>query len=97
MPYKERGGWRGTVRTKTTRDTKRFPSKKEALAWEGEKRKDLKNSQTKIVTGLKSLCEAYLDYMERYPKGHLPGQALYLNSQSISTLVLLWCLGGNHG
>lgn len=68
MPYKERGGWRASVKRGEIRRQAWFPSRREALEWESEERKHLKNLRPKTSMGLLGLCEKYLDYMQRYSK-----------------------------
>jgi integrase len=68
MPYKERGGWRASVKIGGARKQAWFPSKREALEWEGKTRKDLKTQRSKTATGLLRLSMEYLDYMERFSK-----------------------------
>ncbi len=68
MPYKERGGWRGTVKINGTRKQAWFTSKREAIEWESETRKELKSQKPRTTTGLLNLSVAFLNYMERYSK-----------------------------
>ncbi len=68
MPYKARGGWRAEVRIGDKRETKWFPSKRDALSWESATRKEMKTRKPKTSTGLLSLCNEYLTYVQRFSK-----------------------------
>lgn len=77
MPYKEHKKtknapqkWRGCVVENGHRNTALFLTKKEAIEWEAQKRKELKGEATKKKSGLDllTLCAKYLDFAERYTK-----------------------------
>jgi len=70
MPYREGKRWRGCVMHAGRRYQKLFQSKKEALAWEYEKRKEMMSGTEKkeTVITLFELCDRYLDYAERFHK-----------------------------
>ena len=62
MPYKEKGRWRGKIEHQGKRFTAFRRTRKEALEWEAEKRKELKiPPRVTIPTG--SLLEAATDYL----------------------------------
>lgn len=69
MPYKEGKNWRATPFYKGSRlNTKLFPTKKEALAYEMEVKIAAEKSEQKELQGtdLMSFCIKYLDYATRY-------------------------------
>lgn len=61
MPYREGKTYRGQVYRKGKRYTKRFNTKKEAIAWEIEKQKELDLIQTPTAS-LHDAATKYLDY-----------------------------------
>jgi integrase len=68
MPYKEKTGtWRGKIYLDGKAYAKRVKTKREALSWENQKRKELKEAKKKIPTN--SLLEVgteYLDYCKKH-------------------------------
>ena len=63
MPSKIRGKWRGRVKYQGKQIEKTFLTKREAIEWESNKRKDLKaDTQKPLSLTLKGLCVAYLDH-----------------------------------
>ncbi len=63
MPYKEKGGYRGKVTINKKVYTKKCRTKREALAWEQQKRKELKQPQIPTVS-LLDVSTNYLKYCE---------------------------------
>jgi integrase len=70
MPYKEGDCWRGVVTRNGKRHTKQHPTKKAALTWESEKRKELieNEKQQQRGTDLLTFSTKYLDYAQRFSK-----------------------------
>jgi integrase len=67
MPYKEGRKWRGVVTFQGKRHTGMLDTKREATAWEIEKRKELR-SRAKTGMDLLTFCNKYLDYAKRFVK-----------------------------
>ena len=67
MPYKEGKKWRGVVTFQGKRHTAKLDTKREAVTWEIEKRRELKK-QAKIGMDLLTFCNKYLDYAKRFVK-----------------------------
>ena len=79
MPYKEGKKWRAKVTYKGQRYTSRFKSKKAALKWESDKRKELKEEEKLSQRGqdLLTFTSKYTIYSERYtPKTHKEKKSL---------------------
>ena len=70
MPYKEGKKWRAKVGVMGKRHTALLPTKKEALAWEAAKRKELKQNAGDSHQGpdLLTFCSKYTIYAERFSK-----------------------------
>jgi integrase len=67
MPFRDRGKWRGVVKIKGRRFTDSFDTKREALSWENEYRKNLHIS--KAVIDIKDFSNQYLALAQsRYTK-----------------------------
>lgn len=63
MPYKEKKGWRGVVRTKDRRYTRSFRTKSEAKTWEVDERRKVPNQPQKTGTDyLIEISNKYLDF-----------------------------------
>lgn len=66
MPYRQGKKWRGKVQVHGRRYTALLPTRRAALAWENEKRKELSAHQKQIRTdSLLSVATAYLDFCQR--------------------------------
>jgi integrase len=73
MPYfeKKQKRYRGVVRYKGERYTATFPTKREAIEWENEKRGELKAraaKNTPAVILLMDFCLGFLDHAQRFSK-----------------------------
>ena len=70
MPYKEGKKWRGKVTFKGLRYTSLHRIKKDAVAWEVKKKRELKGQEKALLKGpdLLTFCSKYLIYAERYSK-----------------------------
>jgi len=70
MPYKEGDKWRAKVTYQGQRYTRLKGTKTEALDWESEKRRKLKENAKSLPSGpdLLSLCSKYVIYAERFSK-----------------------------
>lgn len=68
MPYKEGKQWRGCVTYQGKRYQAVLPTKRAAVAWESERREELKKNAKKRLRGMDLLtfCTKYLDYSTRY-------------------------------
>jgi len=68
MPYKEGKKWRGVVTYDGKRHQALLSTKREAVAWENEKRRELKETSKRLQEGMDLLtfCTKYLDYSTRY-------------------------------
>ena len=67
MPFKDRGKWRGVVKIKGKRFTDSFDTKREAINWENEYRKNLHISKT--IIDIKEFSNQYLSFAQsRYTK-----------------------------
>ena len=69
MPYKDRGKWRGVVKTGGKRVAQKlFTLKKDAAEWERQKGKELKKREQRLQGGLDllSFCSKYLIFSERF-------------------------------
>lgn len=62
MPYKDRGRWRSDIRINGGRQSRSFPTKKEALEWESEQRK--LSARALPDMALSELVLKYLDYCQ---------------------------------
>lgn len=79
MPYKEGSQWRAKVTTQGQRHTSLHKTKKAALKWESDKRKELKKEERHLQKGLDLLtfCSKYQIYAERFTtKTHQEKKAL---------------------
>lgn len=65
MPYKEGKKFRGVVTKDKLRYTRLFNTKREAVDWESQKRKELK-TQMKTGMDLLQLCNLYGDHCQRF-------------------------------
>jgi hypothetical protein len=70
MPFKDKsktGVWHGQVKWEGRTYRARFATRREAVAWESEKRKEMEAAEkqeetTRTVTDLVGFCNEYLDY-----------------------------------
>ena len=62
MPYKLKSGWMAEVEMKGFRKRHRCKTKKEALAWEAQTRKQVSQKRMTCTASLLDWCNAYLDY-----------------------------------
>ena len=67
MPYKEDNKWRAVVTFHGKRHTAKLETKREAVRWEIEKRKELK-THAKTGMDLLTFCNKYLDFSKRFVK-----------------------------
>ena len=70
MPYKQNKKWRAVVTHKGRRYQAMASTKKDAVVWENEKRKELRQNEERLQKGmdLMTFCNKYLDYAERFTK-----------------------------
>ena len=67
MSFKDRGKWRGVIKMKGRRFTDSFDTKREAINWENEYRKNFHISKT--IIDIKEFSNQYLSFAQsRYTK-----------------------------